>query len=203
MAFIMRNRECVNCGSTEFHQVENGWKCDYCGTLYLDSETITPQQKQPLYQPHQHKKRRINGLVAVVIIWVGLSLSYFIFKSDTSDSGDAVSYEPLDPEMTDSSTPKNFPGKWTQSIYESVKVATEHYHDDTEKYTFEGGSSYEELEKLVGKPDTVISWEKEDYGMPPRTQATWDKTSDGGYTENSISVTYEKNTMMIVDKDSY
>lgn len=196
----MRNRECVNCGSTEFHQVENGWKCDYCGTLYLDPENTATKQKRSPRTPQQHKKRRITGLVAVVFILLGLSLNYLVFKSD---SGDTVSYEPLDPELTDSSTPKKFPGKWTQSIYKSVEAATEHYHDDTEKYTFEGGSSYEELEKLVGKPDTVISWEKEDYGMPPRTQATWDKTSDGEYTGNSISVTYEKNTMMIIDKDSY
>ncbi|MGX7205899.1 hypothetical protein [Enterococcus pingfangensis] len=199
----MRNRECVNCGSTEFHQVENGWKCDYCGTLYLDPENTATKQKRSPRTPQQHKKRRITGLVAVVFILIGLSLNYLVFKSDKSDSGEAISYEPLGPELTDSSTPKKFPGKWTQSIYKSVKAATEHYHDDTEKYTFEGGSSYEELEKLVGKPDTVISWEKEDYGMPPRTQATWDKTSDGEYTGNSISVTYEKNTMMIIDKDSY
>ena len=37
MDSIMKSKECMNCGSTHFHKVEQGWKCDYCGTIYLKS----------------------------------------------------------------------------------------------------------------------------------------------------------------------
>lgn len=48
MDFIMKNKECINCGSTKFHQVENDWKCDYCGTLYLTPKknTVPPSNKE-------------------------------------------------------------------------------------------------------------------------------------------------------------
>ncbi|MEI5994326.1 hypothetical protein [Candidatus Enterococcus mansonii] len=45
-----------------------------------------------------------------------------------------------------------------------------------------------------------MSWEKEDYGMPPRVQATWEKAVDGERAGSSIEVTYNKKTLMIIDK---
>lgn len=201
MDSIMKSKECMNCGSTKFHKVENGWKCDYCGTLYLKPKKKTePQQNIQQPDPKKKRTRLLLGVVLASIFVLGISLTYINYRFNSADT---TSYEPIRPGSANSSTKKEFPGEWTQAIYSSVKVATENYDADNEKYTFEGGSSYEELEKLVGTPDTVTSWEKEDYGMPPRSMATWNKTKDGEYTGHSVTVTYEKKTKMITDKSHY
>ena len=179
MDFIMKSKECMNCGSTKFHQVENGWKCDYCGTLYLKQRKKTPEK--PIQEPSNPQKKKTK-----ILIWSVLSTIFVLIGP--------LSF--LVTKINDTRTP-------TSSIYDSVKVATENYDADNEKYSFTGGSSYEELEKLVGPPDTVTSWEKEDYGMPPRAMATWNKLKNGEYTSHSITIHYDKETMMITDKDHY
>lgn len=186
----------MNCGSTKFHQVDNGWKCDYCGTLYLKPEENTAAPKNPKKPELQKKKTRVVLGIILAAIFILTPLSYLTAKINNTPT-----YQPIKPGTANSSAEKEFPGEWTQSIYESIKVATENYDADSEKYSFTGGSSYEELEKLVGPPDTVTSWEKEDHGMPPRAMATWNKTKDGKYTQNGITIHYEKKTLMITDKD--
>ena len=132
------------------------------------------------------------------------SFDYFCLNWSAQFFGTRTpTYEPIKPNAANSGEKTEFPGEWTSSIYDSVKVATENYDADNEKYSFTGGSSYEELEKLVGPPDTVTSWEKEDYGMPPRAMATWNKLKNGEYTSHSITIHYDKETMMITDKDHY
>ncbi|MEO1772096.1 hypothetical protein JZO67_004078 [Enterococcus sp. 665A] len=201
MGFIMKNKECMNCGSTQFHQVKNGWKCEYCGTIYLNTKKkSTVSQVDEL--PTVKKKKNlihVSAAIPIIIMLVGL-LSYSVFSSNTES---VIPYQPIEPGVEDPSTKGEFPEAWTQNIYDSVKVATENYDADSEKYSFENGSSYEELERLVGKPDTVTSWEKESYGMPPRSMATWSKTSDGDYEPHSVTVTYDKETLMITDKSHY
>lgn len=190
----------MNCGSTQFHKVENGWKCDYCGTLYLNPKKKNlPKQNKQQNLPKKRSRILIGVILATMFILIS-SLSYINYRFNKADTS---TYEPLKPGTENSSTKKEFPSKWTQSIYNSVKVATEHYNEDTKKYTFKDGSSYEELEKLVGTPDTVTSWEKEDYGMPPRSTARWTKNLKGDYAGTSITVTYETKTKMITDKDQY
>ncbi|MGM0165325.1 hypothetical protein IGI39_000267 [Enterococcus sp. AZ135] len=195
----MKNKECMNCGSTKFHQVENGWKCDYCGTLYLNPQKNTTTPQSPKTPERQQKNIRVilGGVLAVIFILAG-PLGYLSSKITNTNT---ATYKPIKPGTVSSSEENEFPGEWTQSIYESVKVATENYDADSEKYSFTGGSSYEELEKLVGPPDTITSWEKEDYGMPPRAMATWNKTKDGKYTPHAVTIHYEKKTLMITDKD--
>lgn len=193
----MKNKECMNCGSTKFHQVENGWKCDYCGTLYLNPQKETQTNKSSGQPAPSKKRKRVMISLVIAILFIIGPLSYLSVKSNNANT---TSYEPIKPGTNNSAT-KDYPGEWTQEIYDSIKVATEKYDADSEKYSFEGGSSYEELEKLVGKPDTVTSWEKENYGMPPRAMAPWNKNKDGDYAGNSISITYEKKTMMITDKN--
>ncbi|MDT2754234.1 hypothetical protein P7H46_03905 [Enterococcus pseudoavium] len=190
----MKNKECMNCGSTKFHQVENGWKCDYCGTLYLTPKKDTvPKPSIPPPDPKKKSTRLVLGIVFASFFFSIVLLTYF-------NSVDKTSYKPIKP-VPNSSLKKSFPSNWTQNIYDSVKVATEYYDADNEKYTFEGGSNYEELEKLVGTPDTVTSWEKSDYGMPPRSMATWNKTKNRDYAGTRITVTYENKTKMITDKN--
>lgn len=193
MGSIMKTKECTNCGSTQFHHVKEGWKCDYCGTLY-----VTPKQPRPAEIPKKKKAIfSINAAIPIIIMLVGL-VGYSVVNSSKSE----VSYKPIEPGNNQTAK-EEFPGDWTQEIYDSVKVATQNYDADNEKYSFENGSSYEELEKLVGKPDTVTSWEKENYGMPPRSMATWNKDSNGNYMSHSVTVTYEKNTRIITDKSHY
>lgn len=193
MGSIMKTKECTNCGSTQFHRVKDGWKCDYCGTLY-----VTPKKTSPVETPKKKKSVfSINAAIPIIIMLVGL-VGYSLVNSSKSE----VSYKPIE-QGNNQIGKEEFPGDWTQDIYDSVKVATQNYDADTEKYSFENGSSYEELEKLVGKPDTVTSWEKENYGMPPRSMATWNKDSNGDYMSHSVTVTYEKNTRMITDKSHY
>ena len=196
----MINKECMNCGSTQFHQVENGWQCDYCGTLYIEQKKKQPPE--PIHHQSTFLKQKSRLAIGVILALGFISLgplNYFISKADNNEP--AVSYEPIEIDSPDSTTATKLPGKWTQDIYDSVKVATEVYDADNEKYSFTGGSNYKELEKLVGKPDTLISWEKEEHGMPPRVLATWENTEDGEYVDHSISVTYEKKTQRITDKD--
>ncbi|WP_438856749.1 hypothetical protein [Enterococcus sp. AZ007] len=196
----MKNKECINCGSTKFHQVENDWKCDYCGTLYLTPKknTVPPSNKEQS-GTQKNRRRLLLGMVLAVIFFAA-PLGYLKVKLTRAVK---TSYEPIKPGTVSSSAENAFPGEWTQSVYESVKVATKNYDDDNESYSFTGGSSYEELEKLVGVPDTVISWEKENYGMPPRAMATWNRTKDGDYMPHSVTVTYEKKSKMITDKDHH
>ncbi|MGX7183281.1 hypothetical protein [Enterococcus pallens] len=196
----MKTKECTNCGSTQFHQVKDGWKCEYCGTLYLN-----PKKNREIHQadePTVNKKKKILPpiftIIPIIIMLVGL-LGYSMVQTNKR----ATNYKPIEPGIEKPSDKVEFPGNWTQDIYNSIKVATQIYNGDTEKYSFENGSSYEELEKLVGKPDTVTSWEKESYGMPPRSMATWNKNSDGDHMPHSVTVTYEKDTLMITDKNHY
>lgn len=200
MGSIMKTKECTNCGSTQFHQVKDGWKCDYCGTLYVNTKKNSKtNQAADLAAPKKKKARfSISVAIPIIVMLVGL-LSYSIISSNKS----GPPYQPIEPGIENSAAKEEFPGDWTQDIYDSVKVATKIYDADNEKYSFENGSSYEELEKLVGKPDTVTSWEKEDYGMPPRSMATWNKDSNGDYLSHSVTVTYEKPTGMITDKSHY
>lgn len=199
MDFIMKNKECVNCGSTKFHPVENGWKCDYCGTLYLNQEkkTVKKQQNTQSIIPKKRSRLIIGIVLASLFILVG-PIGALVFKTTSTSS-----YEPIEQGKTASSDKKDYPGEWNQSIYSGIKVATQHYDQDTEKYSFEGGADYKELEKLVGPPDRVTTWEKNDYGMPPRSEATWNKTKDGDYAGATVSITYEKNTLRITDKRHY
>ncbi|MBO0411118.1 hypothetical protein JZO81_08620 [Enterococcus hulanensis] len=201
MDSIMKSKECMNCGSTKFNKVENGWKCDYCGTLYLNpkKETATTEKNTSEQSGLQKKKTRIliGVVLAIIFVLVG-PLGYLTVSLNNTNTA----YEPIEPGTVDSSE-EEFPGEWNQSIYESIKVATENYDDNNEKYSFTGGSSYEELEKLVGTPDTVTSWEKETHGRSPRSMATWNKTKNGDFTSHSITVTYDKETKMITDKDHH
>lgn len=192
----MKSKECMNCGSTHFHKVEQGWKCDYCGTVYLKPQKgSSPQQSQ---NPDTYSKKRPRKMIIAIsfVILLIIGSVIFILSSTTS-------YEPIDTQPVNSQSKGAFPGEWTSEIYNSIKVATEHYDADSEKYSFEGGASYEELEKLVGPPDRVTSWEKEKYGMPPRSTATWDQTKDGEYANGSVTITYDKQTKMITDKSRY
>lgn len=197
MDVIMKNKECMNCGSTEFHQIENGWKCDYCGTLYLNQKKFVKEQPPSNFNRQKNLKVRILRSAAIPLL--ALFIGFFYFKANEKPA-----YKPTSAVTTQSNvTKKDFPAKWTQEIYDGVVVATKHYDADNEKYSFENGSSYEELEKLVGKPDTVTSWEKEKYGMPARATATWNRSKDGEYAENTVTITYNKNTLMITDKNYY
>ncbi|QZO09180.1 hypothetical protein K5P74_01320 [Enterococcus raffinosus] len=201
MDFIMKSKECMNCGSTKFHQVENGWKCDYCGTLYLKQRKKTPEK--PIQEPSNPQKKKTKILIWSVLSTIFVLIDPLSFLVTKINDTRTPTYEPIKPNAENSGEKTEFPGEWTSSIYDSVKVATENYDADNEKYSFTGGSSYEELEKLVGPPDTVTSWEKEDYGMPPRAMATWNKLKNGEYTSHSITIHYDKKTMMITDKDHY
>lgn len=58
MGFIMKNKECMNCGSTQFHQVKNGWKCEYCGTIYLNTKKRAPSIK--LMSCLQLKRKKLD-----------------------------------------------------------------------------------------------------------------------------------------------
>lgn len=198
MAVIMKNKECMNCGSKTFHQVENGWKCDYCGTVYLNPKK--PSSKRPSVDVSPHKKNKSRIIVGVVFPIMALLLGLIFFKGNESPK---QPYSPTSPAASQSKPENGFPGGWTQELYEGVVVATKNYDADNEKYSFENGSNFEELEKQVGKPDTVTSWEKEDYGMPPRASATWNKSKAGEYSGHSITITYNKNTGMITDKNRY
>lgn len=151
----------MNCGSTKFHQVENGWKCDYCGTLYLKQRKKTPEK--PIQEPSNPQKKKTKILIWSVLSTIFVLMGPLSFLVTKINDTRTPTYEPIKPNATNSGEKTEFPGEWTSSIYDSVKVATENYDADNEKYSFTGGSSYEELEKLVGPPDTVTSWEKEDY----------------------------------------
>lgn len=192
----MKSKECMNCGSTHFHKVEQGWKCDYCGTIYLkpQKQAVSQRTQQYTTTPKKPSRKKILALSFAILLIIGAVI--FILSSTTS-------YEPIDTQPANSQSKGAFPGEWTSEIYNSIKVATEHYDADSEKYSFEGGASYEELEKLVGPPDRVTSWEKEKYGMPPRSTATWDQTKDGEYANGSVTITYDKQTKMITDKSRY
>lgn len=197
----MKSKECMNCGSTKFHKVENGWKCDYCGTLYLTPKKKTePQQNIPQPEPKKKRTRLLLAIVLASIFVLGLSLTYINYRFNVEDT---TTYEPIKTGTANSSVKKDFPGGWTQDIYDSIKVATEHYDRNSETYSYTSGSSYEELEKLVGSPDSVTTWEKEEYGMPPRSMATWDKKKNGERAEISIQIRYDKENKMIIDKDRY
>ncbi len=201
MGFIMKTKECMNCGSTQFHQVKDGWKCEYCGTLYLN-EKKTRKTTQVEAPPITQKKRNVShnrAAIPIVIMLMGL-LSYTLIKISNES---ATAYTPNEPVIEKNSAKAEFPGGWTQEIYDSVKVATKNYDADTGEYSFENGANYEEVEKLVGKPETVTSWEKGSYGMPARSMATWNKTSEGEYAPQSVTITYENDTMMITDKNHY
>lgn len=63
MAVIMKNKECMNCGSKTFHQVGNGWKCDYCGTVYLNPKK--PSSKRPPVDVSPHKKNKSRIIVGL------------------------------------------------------------------------------------------------------------------------------------------
>lgn len=199
---MMKNRECINCGSTQFHQIKNGWKCDYCGTLYLNEEKNQKQNTSDSFPSSQRtkKKKSYVYLMMISIFFLLISTLYFSFMPTRSHTSSDLNYQSINPATTSSIWNNNLPGKWTKELYDSVVVATEIYNADSEKYSFDGGSNYQELEKIVGKPDTVMSWEKEDYGMPPRVQATWEKAIDGERAGSSIEVTYNKKTLMIIDK---
>lgn len=192
----MKSKECKNCGSTKFHKVEQNWKCEYCGTLYLDPQKESVPRQNP--NPNLHSKKRSLIIFSVLPIII-----LFVIGFVTSSSTNNNSNEPIDVLPSTSRSDDGFPGKWTKEIYEEIRIATELYDADSEKYSFKGGASYEELEKLVGPPDRVTSWEKEKYGMPPRSTATWDQTKDGEYANASVTITYDKQTKMITDKSRY
>ena len=188
----------MNCGSTKFHHVENGWKCDYCGTLFLNPKKTTTLSQKEVHSSTKRKKRSI-----VIAVTFSILLVLFVLLAYLNYRSNDLPVPPPKTNTLNSSGKNKFPGRWTQEIYDSVKAATQYYDDDTEKYSFENGSNYEELEKLVGTPDTVTSWEKEDYGMPPRAMATWNKDKNGERISHSITITYEKKHKMITDKSRY
>lgn len=198
----------MNCGSTQFHQVKNGWQCDYCGTLYLDEKKERTSEREkfsfqllPSKLSKERKKKRVFISLFVLLIFASLLLYLPIKNTQSSMSGNTkITYPPLIPGKIGSSENINMPANWTKELYDSIVVATSHYNEDNEKYFYDGGSSYTELEKIVGKPDTVISFEKEDYGTPPRVIATWEKTTRGDRAGETIDVTYDKKTLMIIDK---
>lgn len=150
----MKSKECMNCGSTHFHKVEQGWKCDYCGTIYLkpQKKDLSQKVRQQTALPKKSPKNKVLALSFAILLIIGSVI--FMFSN-------TVSYEPIDTQPGTSKPKEAFPGEWTSEIYDSIKVATEHYDADNEKYSFKGGASYEELEKLVGPPDRVTSWERE------------------------------------------
>lgn len=128
------------------------------------SESKKPSSKRPPVDVSPHKKNKSLIIVGVVFPIMALLLGLIFFKGNESPK---QPYSPTSPAASQSKPEDGFPGGWTQELYEGVVVATKNYDADNEKYSFENGSNFEELEKQVGKPDTVTSWEKEDYGMPP------------------------------------
>ncbi|WP_246601604.1 hypothetical protein [Enterococcus alishanensis] len=194
----MKNKECMNCGSTNFHRITNGCKCDYCGTFYPDFESSRQEKPSIDYTNRKNIKPNIIIMISITLSVIMLLIVFLVLKSNEESTPQSISTD-----ITQLKANDKFPGKWTKGIYENVVVATKYYDANNEKYSFENGASYEELEKLVGKPDSVTTWEEEDYGMPPRATATWNKNKDNEYAGNSVTITYNKNTLMITDKSHY
>lgn len=201
MVFIMKNRECVNCGSKNFHSVKNGWKCDYCSTLYVNEKKWNKAKETPVQLPTKKKRQKILiGLTLSAVFLLILPLVYLSYTLKLDDN-DVTIYEPNDSD-TDSVV-TIFPGEWTEEIYTEILVATEYYDASKETYSYEFGSNYEELEKLVGSPEKVTSWEDSDSGMPDKSSATWSTDKNGEYSGGTIVITYEKKTNQIIDKEHY
>lgn len=195
----MRPKVCENCGSNEFHKITNGWKCDYCQTEYI--EEIAPNKNNHLRDTSKRKSKKffLNTICLIVLVYTAI---YCIQIQDwTSES---ITDDVENNVWTSEETKKdiNQVAGWTQKIFDDIQIGTEEYNNKTDKYSYSDGDNYQALEALVGKPHTRISWEEE-YGQPPREMVEWSKLKNGDYAGITVSVTYDKTTFMIIDKDAY
>lgn len=198
----MKPQICENCGSTEFHETTNGWKCDYCKTVYI-AEKAKPKIDTVLTLS---KVKWGKLILAVFLVSLTIFIGKIFIRSISSETA-----EPSKPAeatytlWTSDSEEKDISSVsgWSQSVFDAIQVATEEYNEKTEKYSYTNGGNYADLEKIVGKPTSRVTWEQEEYGHPAKVIAEWQNNESGEYAGMTVTVTYNKKTLMIIDKDVY
>ncbi|URZ86719.1 TFIIB-type zinc finger domain-containing protein [Floricoccus penangensis] len=196
----MKNKECRNCGSTQFHEKDGIWYCDYCKTPY--PIPIIEESKSVEFSPIKNKVF-IPKSIAIFLLTT-ISVSFFILEKkynlkDTETIDTAPSTH-INLGIGESSERK-FPRKWTQEIYDDIRIARQKYDSKTGKYIFDGGDNYKDLKKIVGAPSNK-EVQRADYGYPERIYATWNKSEDNTLSK-AIYITYDAKTFMILDKSIF
>ncbi|WP_143602659.1 hypothetical protein [Floricoccus penangensis] len=139
----MKNKECRNCGSTQFHEKNRIWYCDYCKTPY--PTPIIEESKAVEFSPIKNKVF-IPKSIAIFLLTT-IFVSFFILEKK---------YNLKDTETIETtpstrinfgigeSNERKFPRKWTQEIYDDIRIARQKYDSKTGKYIFDGGDNYKD-----------------------------------------------------------
>jgi transcription initiation factor TFIIIB Brf1 subunit/transcription initiation factor TFIIB len=200
----MREMICRSCGSNHFHKEGNQIICDYCKGVYSEDEK-PPQQV--VREPLSEKKGRSGTffwIAAVILIIVVPGLMTAGGDDFSTAMNRLVGKESVEkPPVT-----INDIGGWTEEIYNNIVVATKEHNSETEKYSYSGGGSYDELVKTVGNPSSsYTSYEDENdefyYGQPDSTRSTWNRDVNCKSIDGQIIITFELESRMIIDKEFY
>jgi len=184
----MKELICNSCGSKEFYKTPKKMTCKYCkSVLLLNKEKTEYVQKTG--------KNRVAMVVALLSVAIAVPFAAgvigYLMDDNTQISADEMGSFGL--ENIDAIE------NWSTQLYESIIIATRHteWTDGQTIVTYEGGSLIEDIEYIVGRPESTSSWEFE--GVREVT-ATWRTDWQKDYSI-SVSITYIEDTGMIIRKD--